>query len=89
MYERPRPPKFGKDPPLWKTATSCFLKIVKEVRPRIDALSSSDVFVIFRLLCDADAAREVLSSEHVESILRQVIDVYRGGNLSDWYAYTH
>ena len=47
------------------------------------------VFVIFRLLCDADVAREVLSSARVESIWRQVIDVYRGGILSDWYAYTY
>ena len=41
-YECPRPSKFGKDPPLWKTATSCFLKIVKEVGPRINALGSSE-----------------------------------------------
>ena len=46
-YECPRPSKFGKDPPLWKTATSCFLKIVKEVGPRIDALGSSKRFCYF------------------------------------------
>ncbi|KAF8260132.1 hypothetical protein EI94DRAFT_1749458 [Lactarius quietus] len=64
-YECPQPSKFGKDPPLWKTATSCFLKIVKEVGPRISALGPR------------------LTSVRVESIWRQVIDVYRGGILSD------
>ncbi len=43
-YERPFPSKFGKDLPLWKTATSCFLKIVKEIGPQIDGLGSSMVY---------------------------------------------
>lgn len=64
-YECPPPSKFGKDPPLWKTATTCFLKIVKEVGPRVSDLGSK------------------LSPVRVESIWRQVIDVYRGGILSD------
>ncbi|KAH9169937.1 hypothetical protein EDB89DRAFT_1853941 [Lactarius sanguifluus] len=64
-YECPPPSKFGKDPPLWKTATSCFLKIVKQVGPRVGALGPK------------------LSPVRVESIWRQVIDVYRGGILSD------
>jgi len=42
-YECPFPSKFGKDLPLWKTATSCFLKIVKEIGPQIDVLGSSMV----------------------------------------------
>lgn len=29
-YDCPAPSKFGKDDPLWKTATSCFLSIIKE-----------------------------------------------------------
>jgi len=40
-YECPPPSKFGKDPPLWKTATTCFLKIVKEVGPQISVLGPS------------------------------------------------
>jgi hypothetical protein len=35
-YECPSSAKFGKDPPLWKTATSCFLNIVKEIGPQIN-----------------------------------------------------
>jgi hypothetical protein len=42
-YDCPPPSKFGKDPPLWKTATSCVLKVVKEIGPRINALSSSTI----------------------------------------------
>ncbi|PIL34637.1 hypothetical protein GSI_03416 [Ganoderma sinense ZZ0214-1] len=33
-YECPAPSKFGKDQPLWKTATTSFLKIVKECGPQ-------------------------------------------------------
>jgi hypothetical protein len=47
-YECPSPSKFGKDPPLWKTATSCFLKIVKEVGPRISALGPSERWIIYQ-----------------------------------------
>ena len=42
-YDCPPPSKFGKDPPLWKTATTCFLKIVKEIGPQVDILGSSMV----------------------------------------------
>ncbi|KAG8918160.1 hypothetical protein FRC02_002577 [Tulasnella sp. 418] len=35
-YESPPASKFGSDPPLWKTATTSFLKIVKEAAPRIN-----------------------------------------------------
>ena len=85
-YECPPPSKFGKDPPLWKTATSCFLKIVKEVGPRISALGSSERWGYIPSCCDADASRVALPPVRVESIWRQVIDVYRGGILSDWCA---
>jgi hypothetical protein len=36
--------KFVKDLPLWKTATSCFLNIVKENRPQINVLGSSMIY---------------------------------------------
>ena len=85
-YECPPPSKFGKDPPLWKTATTCFLKIVKEVGPRINTLGPSERWIMYHSRCDADASWAELPSVRVESIWRQVIDVYRGGILSDWYA---
>jgi hypothetical protein len=31
--------------PLWKTATSCFLNIVKEIAPQINALGSSMIYI--------------------------------------------
>ncbi|KAI0263538.1 hypothetical protein BC834DRAFT_827343 [Gloeopeniophorella convolvens] len=64
-YDCPPASKFGKDKPLWKTATECFLRVVREVGPRVDALGSK------------------LPDARVESIWRQVIDVYRGGILAD------
>lgn len=36
-YDCPAPSKFGQDPPLWKTATECFLNIVKECAGRIQS----------------------------------------------------
>ncbi|KAJ3930574.1 MAG: hypothetical protein NXY57DRAFT_300956 [Lentinula lateritia] len=36
-YDCPSPSKHGKDPPLWKTATTCFLRIVKECAPQVIA----------------------------------------------------
>ncbi|KAF5376426.1 hypothetical protein D9615_008633 [Tricholomella constricta] len=35
-YDCPAPSKFGKDPPLWKTATTSFLRIVKECSLQIN-----------------------------------------------------
>ena len=49
-YECPPPSKFGKDPPLWKTATTCFLKIVKEIGPQVDVLDSSMVGILLYML---------------------------------------
>ncbi|KAH7100328.1 hypothetical protein BKA62DRAFT_706688 [Auriculariales sp. MPI-PUGE-AT-0066] len=64
-YDCPPPSKFGKDPPLWKTATTNFLCVVKSCCPRIKVMA------------------ENISDEHVESLWRQVIDVFRGGLLAD------
>jgi hypothetical protein len=49
-YDCPPPSKFGKDAPLWKTATTCFLKVVKEIGPQIDTLGSSMVFFCLLLV---------------------------------------
>ncbi|CAL1702898.1 unnamed protein product [Somion occarium] len=40
-YECPAPSKFGKDPPLWKTATTNFLRIVKESGAQIQSLGTN------------------------------------------------
>ena len=47
-YDCPLPSKFGKDAPLWKTATMCFLKVVKAVGPQINTLGSSMGFFVLR-----------------------------------------
>ncbi|KAG6844369.1 hypothetical protein H0H87_007445 [Tephrocybe sp. NHM501043] len=64
-YDCPAPSKFGNDPPLWKTATTSFLRIVKECAAQINKLGP-----------DTPADR-------IESIWRQVLDVFRGGILAD------
>ena len=84
-YDCPPPSKFGNALPLWKTATSCFLKIVKEVGPQIDVLGSSKMVRDTCSYANADDDRADLSPVRVESTWRQVIDVYRGGILADWY----
>jgi hypothetical protein len=87
-YECPPPSKFGKDLPLWKTATTCFLKIVKEVGPQVGVLDSSMVSssseMTFRVLILKHDLRRAVAVR-VESIWKQVIDAYRGGILADWY----
>jgi hypothetical protein len=84
-YDCPPPSKFGKDLPLWKTATTCFLKIAKEIGPQIDVLGSSKMVWDIYSYANADDDRAELSPVRVESTWRQVIDVYRGGILADWY----
>jgi hypothetical protein len=84
-YECPPPSKFGKDLPLWKTATTCFLKIVKEIGSQIDVLGSSMTIEDVYPYANANDDHVELSPVRVESTWRQVIDVYRGGILADWY----
>ncbi|KAL7278295.1 hypothetical protein ACG7TL_008271 [Trametes sanguinea] len=40
-YECPAPSKFGNDEPLWKTATTSFLRIVKECGPQMKKLQNN------------------------------------------------
>ncbi|KAI5999270.1 hypothetical protein EDD15DRAFT_2508632 [Pisolithus albus] len=78
-YDCPSPSKYGKDPPLWKTATTCFLRIVTECTGNISRLgqdiSDARVEAIWRrivegfrggILADCSAA-EALSLEEQEA----------------------
>ncbi|KAK1219528.1 Endocytosis and vacuole integrity protein [Marasmius sp. AFHP31] len=55
-YDCPAPSKHGKDEPLWKTATTCFLRIVKEIASRItgkgEVVSDECVAGIWRQILD-------------------------------------
>ncbi|KAJ3718582.1 hypothetical protein DFJ43DRAFT_1159494 [Lentinula guzmanii] len=55
-YDCPAPSKHGKDPPLWKTATTSFLRIVKECSPHIvsfdEELSDERLEGIWRQIID-------------------------------------
>ncbi|KAG7085465.1 hypothetical protein E1B28_003026 [Marasmius oreades] len=66
-YDCPAPSKHGKDEPLWKTATTCSLRIVKEVGSRVNGHDFS----------------EFVPDQCVASIWRQILDVFKGGILAD------
>ncbi|KAG1868360.1 hypothetical protein DFJ58DRAFT_698074 [Suillus subalutaceus] len=55
-YECPAPSKFGKDPPLWKTATTSFLRIVTESVRKVaafgDRISDTRVEGIWRQIIE-------------------------------------
>ena len=57
-YERPLSSKFGKGLPLWKTATTCFMKIVKEIGLPIDVLSSNMLGIHIYVLTLATTAQK-------------------------------
>ncbi|KAF8435407.1 hypothetical protein L210DRAFT_3453035 [Boletus edulis BED1] len=78
-YECPAPSKFGKDVPLWKTATTCFLRVVTESVSALlrlgEAISDTRVEAIWRqiiegfrggILADCSLA-ETFSLEEQES----------------------
>ena len=44
-YDCPPPSKFGKDPPLWKTATTSFLRIVREIATQVQSFGSGQLDV--------------------------------------------
>ena len=44
-YDCPPPSKFGKDPPLWKTATTSFLRIVREIATQVQSFGSGQLEV--------------------------------------------
>jgi len=83
-YDCPAPSKFGKDPPLWKSATECFLSIVKECAGRIQSFGdgkcdSQSFYGTFHLRsCLA------IADDRVEGIWYQILDIYRGALLADW-----
>ena len=52
---------------MWKTATGCFLRVVKECVGPLQAMGKA------------------VSEERIEGIWRQLLDVFRGGILADWY----
>ncbi|KAF7416059.1 hypothetical protein PC9H_002319 [Pleurotus ostreatus] len=70
-YDCPAPSKFGKDPPLWKTATTNFLRVVKECLAQMNVLRENipddrvegiwrQIIDVFRggILADCSASEE-------------------------------
>ena len=46
-YDCPAPSKFGKDLPLWKTATSCFLRVIRECTHQLSSFGQG-LFLLFK-----------------------------------------
>lgn len=83
-YDCPPPSKHGKDPPLWKTATTSFLRIVKECSVQIKALGAGRYVLLYILHQKGSSVFADIPDDRVEGIWRQVLDVFRGGILADW-----
>ncbi|QRW03962.1 dimerization and cyclophilin-binding domain of Mon2 [Ceratobasidium sp. AG-Ba] len=64
-YDCPAASKFGDDPPLWKTATTCVLQTIKDCTLELPNFTES------------------VSDSRIETIWRQIVDVFRGGLLAD------
>lgn len=87
-YDCPAPSKAAKkeDPPLWKTATSNFLSVVKEAVVYLNRNSEGK-----QILSNTSIQRAMLNAftdldeQRIEGIWRAILDVYRGGILADWY----
>ncbi|KAF9232399.1 hypothetical protein BU15DRAFT_81311 [Melanogaster broomeanus] len=67
--EKNAPSKFGRDLPLWKTATTCFLRIVTACVTAMSGLG--------------EASLPAVSDNRIEAIWRQIIEGFRGGILAD------
>jgi hypothetical protein len=84
-YDCPSPSKFGKDEPLWKTATNSFLGIIKECTPQIKAFGDSACSTLQRRRFESySPSHSALPDERVEGLWHQILDVFRGGILADW-----
>lgn len=86
-YDCPPPSKLGKDLPLWKTATTSFLKVIRGAIAQVKSLAAGAHLIHSPVQqCIHQSATDI-SDDRLESIWRQIIDVYRGGILADWYVY--
>ncbi|KAJ8520264.1 hypothetical protein ONZ45_g2894 [Pleurotus djamor] len=78
-YDCPAPSKFGKDSPLWKTATTNFLRVVKECLPQLNVLREGishervegiwrQIVDVFRgaIIADCSIAAETFTLEEQE-----------------------
>ena len=87
-YDCPHPSKFGNDPPLWKTATKCFLRIVKDCVVQMKQLDQGQLHTPMSRQGLRSFYVE-LSNEQIEIIWRQILDVFRGGILVDRYVHAY
>lgn len=82
-YDSPAPSKFGKDLPLWKSATTNLLQVVKECGLQIQRLDDRACALKHDHSVTLTRNTEI-STDRVEGIWRQIVDSFRGGILADW-----
>ncbi|KAF8606647.1 hypothetical protein BDV93DRAFT_553804 [Ceratobasidium sp. AG-I] len=85
-YDCPAPSKFGNDLPLWKTATTCVLQVVKDCTlelPKLDeAISNDRVEAIWRQIVDVFRGGLLADCTAAESLPLDVQDAEENFDLA-------
>ncbi|KAK2460493.1 hypothetical protein APHAL10511_007499 [Amanita phalloides] len=85
-YECPAPSKFGNDAPLWKTATECFLRIVKECAVQMEQLdseiSNEQIEFIWRQILDVFRGGILADCSPAETFALEVQEAEESFDLS-------
>jgi hypothetical protein len=89
-YDVPPASKFGDDPPLWKTAVSCFNTVARDCISAVDQLGSGQFAIPFNTSVDSKNRGADWSLCHVaisdavfQGVWRQIVEGYRGALLAD------
>ncbi|EUC64796.1 MON2 peripheral membrane protein, putative, partial [Rhizoctonia solani AG-3 Rhs1AP] len=85
-YDCPAPSKFGNDPPLWKTATTCVLQVIKDSTlelPKLDAaVSNPRIEAIWRQIVDVFRGGLLADCSAAESLPLDVQDAEENFDLA-------
>ncbi|CUA76100.1 Protein MON2 homolog [Rhizoctonia solani] len=84
-YDCPAPSKFGNDPPLWKTATTCVLRVIRDSTlelPKLDAVSNSRIEAIWRQIIDVFRGGLLADCSAAESLPLDVQDAEENFDLA-------
>ncbi|KAF8639344.1 hypothetical protein AX17_001563 [Amanita inopinata Kibby_2008] len=85
-YDCPPPSKYGNDPPLWKTATTCFLRIVKECPVQMkhweQDISDERIEGIWRQILDVFRGGILADCSHAESFTLEAQEAEENFDLS-------
>src|ERR1700731_2545645 len=83
-YDCPPASVFGKDPPLWKSATTNFLRVVKECAVGMTKHRGGEFCRYFESREPPVKCVSAISDKRIQGIWQSVLDVARGAILADW-----